>query len=163
MTLPSMARQVGSPTCLQRSETHMALVVTPRLTVWFLWANAIPGLCIFLLCIALGLLGCFRASFGTCCKKGACAWDGRYLWIMNRPDGVSLQKEEKPPTVSVSTVDYGVLEFQWDQCTQVPPETQPVDQTEYATIIFPEEKPVTPERGKKHQDERTQQLQLQPR
>ncbi|KAF1457379.1 Programmed cell death protein 1, partial [Pygoscelis antarcticus] len=75
-----------------------------------------------------------------------------YLWIMNRPDGVSLQKEEKPPVVSVSTVDYGVLEFQWDQCTQVPPETQSVDQTEYATIIFPEEKPVTPERGKKHQD-----------
>ncbi|XP_074010026.1 programmed cell death protein 1 [Numenius arquata] len=71
-------------------------------------------------------------------------------------------KEEKPPVVSVSTVDYGVLEFQWDQCTQVPSETRPVDQTEYATIVFPEEKPVTPERGKKHQDERTRQLQLQP-
>ncbi|NWW90127.1 PDCD1 protein, partial [Rhynochetos jubatus] len=61
-------------------------------------------------------------------------------------------KEEKPPEVFMSTVDYGVLEFQWDQRTQVPPETRPVDQTEYATIIFPEEKPVTPERGKKHQD-----------
>ncbi|KAM9615973.1 programmed cell death protein 1 [Morphnus guianensis] len=71
-------------------------------------------------------------------------------------------KEEKPPMVSISTVDYGVLEFQWDQHTQVPPETRPVDQTEYATIVFPEEKPVTPERGKKHQDERTWQLQLQP-
>ncbi|KAM7107334.1 programmed cell death protein 1 [Ciconia maguari] len=71
-------------------------------------------------------------------------------------------KEEKPPMVSVSTVDYGVLEFQWDQRTQVPLETQPVDQTEYATIVFLEEKPVTPERGKKHQDERTRQLQLQP-
>ncbi|KAM9279886.1 programmed cell death protein 1 [Morus bassanus] len=71
-------------------------------------------------------------------------------------------KEEKPPMVSVSTVDYGVLEFQWDQRTQVLPETQPVDQTEYATIIFPEEKPVTPERGKKHRDERTPQLQSQP-
>lgn len=82
--------------------------------------------------------------------------------MMNRPDGFSLQKEEKPPVVSVSTVDYGVLEFQWDQCTQVPPETRPVDQTEYATIIFPEEKPVTPERGKKHLDERTWQLHLQP-
>uniref|UniRef100_A0A663E3T5 Ig-like domain-containing protein n=1 Tax=Aquila chrysaetos chrysaetos TaxID=223781 RepID=A0A663E3T5_AQUCH len=46
-----------------------------------------------------------------------------------------------PPMVSISTVDYGVLEFQWDQRTQVPPETRPVDQTEYATIVFPEEKP----------------------
>ncbi|NWS96825.1 PDCD1 protein, partial [Mionectes macconnelli] len=54
--------------------------------------------------------------------------------------------EEKPPVVSVSTVDYGVLEFQRDQCTHVLPETRPADQTEYATIIFPEEKPVTPER-----------------
>ncbi|KFQ29944.1 Programmed cell death protein 1, partial [Mesitornis unicolor] len=60
--------------------------------------------------------------------------------------------EEKPPEVFVPTVDYGVLEFQCDLCTQLPPETRPVDQTEYATIIFPEEKPVTPERGKKHQD-----------
>ncbi|NXT79575.1 PDCD1 protein, partial [Zapornia atra] len=60
------------------------------------------------------------------------------------PTGVSLQKEEKPPVVSVSTVDYGVLEFQCDQCTQVPPETWPVNQTEYATIVFPEEKPTTP-------------------
>ncbi|NXJ99475.1 PDCD1 protein, partial [Corythaixoides concolor] len=72
--------------------------------------------------------------------------------MMNCPDGVSLQKEEKPPVVSVSTVDYGVLEFQRDQCTQVSPEIWTVDQTEYATIIFPEEKPITPERGKKHQD-----------
>ncbi|NXV43018.1 PDCD1 protein, partial [Uria aalge] len=58
----------------------------------------------------------------------------------------------KPPMVSVSTVDYGVLEFQRDQCTQMPSETRPVEQTEYATIIFPEEKPITPERAKKHQD-----------
>ncbi|NWY12103.1 PDCD1 protein, partial [Aphelocoma coerulescens] len=59
---------------------------------------------------------------------------------------------DKPPVVFISTVDYGVLEFQRDQCTPVPTETQPVEQTEYATIIFPEEKPVTPERGKKHLD-----------
>ncbi|NXE51760.1 PDCD1 protein, partial [Casuarius casuarius] len=59
---------------------------------------------------------------------------------------LALQKEEKPPVVSVPTVDYGVLEFQWDQRTQTPLEIQPADQTEYATIIFPEEKPVTPER-----------------
>ncbi|KFV59889.1 Programmed cell death protein 1, partial [Tyto alba] len=72
--------------------------------------------------------------------------------MMNRPDGISLQKEEKPPMVSVSTVDYGVLEFQWEQHAQIPSETRLADQTEYATIVFPEEKPVTPERGKKHQD-----------
>ncbi|NXU42044.1 PDCD1 protein, partial [Drymodes brunneopygia] len=64
----------------------------------------------------------------------------------------TLQKEEKPPVVFVSTVDYGVLEFQRDQRTAVPAEARPAEQTEYATIIFPEEKPVTPERGKKHLD-----------
>ncbi|NXQ58822.1 PDCD1 protein, partial [Anthoscopus minutus] len=58
--------------------------------------------------------------------------------------------EEKPPVVFVSTVDYGVLEFQRDQHT--PPKTQLVEQTEYAIIVFPKEKPVTPERGKKHLD-----------
>ncbi|NXK61716.1 PDCD1 protein, partial [Sylvietta virens] len=65
---------------------------------------------------------------------------------------------EKPPVVSIPTVDYGVLEFQRDHHTPVPPKTRPVEQTEYATIIFPEEKPVTPERSKKHLDERTGQL-----
>ncbi|NXL80290.1 PDCD1 protein, partial [Leptocoma aspasia] len=72
--------------------------------------------------------------------------------VLNHHDGVTLQKEEKPPVVSISTVDYGVLEFQRDQHTLVPPKTQLVEQTEYAVIIFPEEKPVTPERGKKHRD-----------
>ncbi|NXD69763.1 PDCD1 protein, partial [Eolophus roseicapillus] len=78
-----------------------------------------------------------------------------YLTITYRRGGMIPCRghaEEKPPVVSVSTVDYGVLEFQCDQHIQVPPETSPVDQTEYATIIFPEEKPVTPERGKKHPD-----------
>ncbi|XP_009466787.1 PREDICTED: programmed cell death protein 1 [Nipponia nippon] len=82
--------------------------------------------------------------------------------VQKPPSENAPVKEEKPPMVPLPTVDYGVLEFQRDQRTQVPPETHPVDQTEYATIVFPEEKPVTPERGKKHQDERTQQLQLQP-
>ncbi|NXC62021.1 PDCD1 protein, partial [Aleadryas rufinucha] len=68
------------------------------------------------------------------------------------PEAMQTQFEEKPPVVSVSTVDYGVLEFQRDQCTLVPAETRLVEQTEYATIIFPEEKPVTPERAKKHLD-----------
>ncbi|NXL31457.1 PDCD1 protein, partial [Glaucidium brasilianum] len=67
-------------------------------------------------------------------------------------DRALLRGWEKPPMVSVSTVDYGVLEFQWEQHAQLPPETRLVDQTEYATIVFPEEKPVTPEREKKHQD-----------
>ncbi|NXG10311.1 PDCD1 protein, partial [Sakesphorus luctuosus] len=65
---------------------------------------------------------------------------------VQKPPSENMQaKVEKPPVVSISTVDYGVLEFQRDQCTQVPPRDQAADQTEYATIIFPEEKPVTPE------------------
>ncbi|KAI6063023.1 Programmed cell death protein 1 [Aix galericulata] len=82
--------------------------------------------------------------------------------VQKPPSENAAEKEEKPPVVSVSTVDYGVLEFQWDPHTQLPPETCPDDQTEYATIIFPEEKPVTPERGKRHLDERTWQPPSQP-
>ncbi|GAB0193607.1 programmed cell death protein 1 [Grus japonensis] len=82
--------------------------------------------------------------------------------VQKPPSENAPVKEDKPPVVSVSTVDYGVLEFQCDQCTQVPPETWPVDQTEYATIVFPEEKPITPKWGKKHQDDRTWELQSQP-
>lgn len=48
----------------------MASVVTPRLTVSFLWENAIPGLRVFLLCVALTFPACFRTGFSTCCKKG---------------------------------------------------------------------------------------------
>ncbi|NWW01707.1 PDCD1 protein, partial [Oreocharis arfaki] len=73
------------------------------------------------------------------------------LEAMQTQSGTWAQPD-KPSMVSVSTVDYGVLEFQRHQHTPVPPETWPVEQTEYATIIFPEEKPVTPERGKKHLD-----------
>ncbi|NXI60322.1 PDCD1 protein, partial [Chloroceryle aenea] len=71
---------------------------------------------------------------------------------VQKPPSENMPAEEKPPVVSVSTVDYGVLEFQRDQHAQLPPETWLADQTEYATIIFPEEKPITPEQGKKHQD-----------
>ncbi|NXO09006.1 PDCD1 protein, partial [Oriolus oriolus] len=71
---------------------------------------------------------------------------------VQKPPSENMPAEEKPPVVSISTVDYGVLEFQRDQHTLVPPETWPAEQTEYATIIFPEEKPVTPEQGKKHLD-----------
>lgn len=63
--LPSMARQAESPACLQRQRAE-----TPKLMMWFLCACFIPSLCIFLLCITLTLPGCFRADFGTCCKKG---------------------------------------------------------------------------------------------
>ncbi|NXQ79835.1 PDCD1 protein, partial [Nyctibius grandis] len=64
---------------------------------------------------------------------------------VQKPPSENAPAEEKPPVVSVSTVDYGVLEFQWDPCPHVLPDNRPADQTEYATIIFPEEKPVTPE------------------
>ncbi|NXG25156.1 PDCD1 protein, partial [Grallaria varia] len=65
---------------------------------------------------------------------------------VQKPPSENMRVEEKPPVVSISTVDYSVLEFQRDQRTQVPPDTRAADQTEYATIIFPEEKPITPER-----------------
>ncbi|NXO83007.1 PDCD1 protein, partial [Sitta europaea] len=71
---------------------------------------------------------------------------------VQKPPRENMPAEEKPPVVSVSTVDYGVLEFQREQHTPVPPRTRLVEQTEYATIVFPEEKPVTPERGKKQLD-----------
>uniref|UniRef100_A0A8C5U771 Ig-like domain-containing protein n=1 Tax=Malurus cyaneus samueli TaxID=2593467 RepID=A0A8C5U771_9PASS len=85
----------------------------------------------------------------------ACVGAGGYVCMLDHHDGLTLQKEEKPPVVSISTLDYGELEFQRGQCTPVPFETRLVEQTEYATIIFPEQKPVTPERSKKHLDERT--------
>ncbi|NXC47741.1 PDCD1 protein, partial [Penelope pileata] len=64
---------------------------------------------------------------------------------MQKPPSGNTPVEKEKPTV-VPTVDYGVLEFQRDSRSQLPPETYPADQTEYATIIFPQEKPVTPER-----------------
>ncbi|XP_064021600.1 programmed cell death protein 1 [Pogoniulus pusillus] len=82
--------------------------------------------------------------------------------VQKPPSEKAPEKEEKPTMAPVPTVDYGVLEFQVDQQAHVPQETWLVGHTEYATIIFPEEKPATPERGKKRQDERTWQLQLQP-
>ncbi|KFQ28406.1 Programmed cell death protein 1, partial [Merops nubicus] len=65
---------------------------------------------------------------------------------VQKPPSENTPAEEKPPVVSVSTVDYGVLEFQRGQHSPVHPEARLADQTEYATIVFPEEKPVTPER-----------------
>ncbi|NXF88699.1 PDCD1 protein, partial [Eubucco bourcierii] len=69
--------------------------------------------------------------------------------VQKPPSEKAPEKEEKPTVVPVPIVDYGVLEFQVDQHAHVPQETWLVSHTEYATIIFPEEKPTTPERGKK--------------
>ncbi|XP_039345045.1 programmed cell death protein 1-like isoform X1 [Mauremys reevesii] len=66
----------------------------------------------------------------------------------------ALLKEQ----VTTYTVDYGVLEFQQDEHTEAPVESYPPDNTEYAVIVFPEEKPVTPERGKKTKHQRTCQI-----
>ncbi|KAM9378577.1 programmed cell death protein 1 [Phaethornis superciliosus] len=92
-----------------------------------------------------------------------------YLTVMYRRGGTNPlggcaapKNEDKPPVVSVSTVDYSMLEFQCDPSPYIPLEIRLADKTEYATIIFPEEKPVTLERGKKHQEERTRQVQSQP-
>ncbi|XP_030431521.1 programmed cell death protein 1 [Gopherus evgoodei] len=66
----------------------------------------------------------------------------------------ALLKEQ----VTTYTVDYGVLEFQQDEHTDAPVESYPPDNTEYAVIVFPEEKPVTPERGKKTKQQKTCQI-----
>uniref|UniRef100_A0A8D0DSD3 Ig-like domain-containing protein n=1 Tax=Salvator merianae TaxID=96440 RepID=A0A8D0DSD3_SALMN len=60
-------------------------------------------------------------------------------------------QEEDPPAVSVYTVDYGVLEFHAaDSATRAPPKVFSSDRTEYATIIFPQEKPITVDPDKKN-------------
>ncbi|XP_021249584.1 programmed cell death protein 1 [Numida meleagris] len=87
-----------------------------------------------------------------------------YIIINNRKADVQKPSSGNTPAEEVKPpmVDYGVLEFQRDPRSQVPLETCPAEQTEYATIVFPEEKPVTPERGKRHKDERMWQLPSQP-
>ncbi|NXR15632.1 PDCD1 protein, partial [Semnornis frantzii] len=73
-----------------------------------------------------------------------------YITVIHRRGGMIpwgshavLRGQEKPTMVPVPIVDYGVLEFQVDQHAHVPQETWLVRHTEYATIIFPEEKPTT--------------------
>uniref|UniRef100_A0A8C3FTC3 Ig-like domain-containing protein n=1 Tax=Chrysemys picta bellii TaxID=8478 RepID=A0A8C3FTC3_CHRPI len=76
-----------------------------------------------------------------------------------RTGGASWQGERGPDKqVTTYTVDYGVLEFQQDEHTEASVESYPPDNTEYAVIVFPEEKPVTPERGKKTKHQRTCQI-----
>ncbi|XP_067322439.1 programmed cell death protein 1 [Anolis sagrei] len=59
-----------------------------------------------------------------------------------KPHDENAPLEAEPPAVAVFTVDYGVLEFQARKNFPPPsPKPQPLDQTEYATIIFPTEKP----------------------
>ncbi|XP_008576973.1 PREDICTED: programmed cell death protein 1 [Galeopterus variegatus] len=52
-----------------------------------------------------------------------------------RPEDQSLK--EDPSVVPVFTVDYGELDFQWREKTPEPPVPCLPEQTEYATIIFP--------------------------
>ncbi|XP_062943203.1 programmed cell death protein 1 [Cynocephalus volans] len=47
-------------------------------------------------------------------------------------------KKEDPSVVPVFTVDYGELDFQWREKTPEPPVPCLPEQTEYATIIFPD-------------------------
>lgn len=64
-------------------------------------------------------------------------------------------KDDQPPGITVYTVDYGVLEFQQEKLKALV-ESPTSDHTEYATIVFAEEKPVTPERGKRTKSPSTQ-------
>uniref|UniRef100_A0A8C3SWT5 Ig-like domain-containing protein n=1 Tax=Chelydra serpentina TaxID=8475 RepID=A0A8C3SWT5_CHESE len=59
------------------------------------------------------------------------------LLVKMPPLVVAWQNEQ----VTTYTVDYGVLEFQQEEHTEAPVESHPPDNTEYATIVFPEEKP----------------------
>uniref|UniRef100_A0A8C0GAY9 Ig-like domain-containing protein n=1 Tax=Chelonoidis abingdonii TaxID=106734 RepID=A0A8C0GAY9_CHEAB len=77
------------------------------------------------------------------------------IWIPGLVAGI---QELSSALVTMYTVDYGVLEFQQDEHTEAPVESYPPDNTEYAVIVFPEEKPVTPERGKKMKHQRTCQI-----
>ncbi|XP_019388681.1 PREDICTED: programmed cell death protein 1 [Crocodylus porosus] len=79
-----------------------------------------------------------------------------------KPQSGNALKGDKTVVVTEPTVDYGVLEFQRDEKPPAPGETASHDQTEYATIVFPEEKPITPERGKRNQHQRNCQTHLQP-
>ncbi|XP_061490517.1 programmed cell death protein 1 isoform X2 [Rhineura floridana] len=63
--------------------------------------------------------------------------------------------EEGPPAVTVFTVDYGVLEFRAaDTAQRAPHKCFSSDQTEYATVIFPQEKPLAADRDKKTKKQR---------
>nr|XP_051685361.1 programmed cell death protein 1 isoform X1 [Oryctolagus cuniculus] len=48
------------------------------------------------------------------------------------------QPLEKPLALPGSTMDYGELDFQWREKTPEPPATSVPEQTEYATIVFPD-------------------------
>uniref|UniRef100_A0A674I3K4 Ig-like domain-containing protein n=1 Tax=Terrapene triunguis TaxID=2587831 RepID=A0A674I3K4_9SAUR len=105
-------------------------------------------------------------SYGLCSTGGQ---NGRSQWSVLAVKGLNLCEcvclcvgyVEKPGVceqVTTYTVDYGVLEFQQDEHTEALVESYPPENTEYAVIVFPEEKPVTPERGKKTKHQRTCQI-----
>ncbi|XP_004482827.1 programmed cell death protein 1 [Dasypus novemcinctus] len=56
---------------------------------------------------------------------------------------------EPPPAVSVPSVDYGELDFQQREQTPEPPAPRALDQTEYATIVFPHGPPGGPPTGRR--------------
>ncbi|XP_042315433.1 programmed cell death protein 1 [Sceloporus undulatus] len=92
------------------------------------------GVCGLLLVLILGSL-CFFLNNVSQRRQGR-----RKFHDENAP------LEAEPPAVAVFTVDYGVLEFQARQNVRRPPLCPPspkqqTEQTEYATIVFPPEKP----------------------
>ncbi|XP_030072534.1 programmed cell death protein 1 [Microcaecilia unicolor] len=58
-----------------------------------------------------------------------------------KPQSDSKHLDKEPQALPVYTVDYGVLEFQTDGSTKMPPQVPSPDNVEYATIIFPEPEP----------------------
>ncbi|XP_027622803.1 programmed cell death protein 1 isoform X2 [Tupaia chinensis] len=66
------------------------------------------------------------------------------------PRGASSQDSppEDPSGMPAATVDYGELDFQWREKTPEPPAPDAPEQTEYATIIFPE-RPAAPCPGRR--------------
>uniref|UniRef100_A0A8D2KSC0 Ig-like domain-containing protein n=1 Tax=Varanus komodoensis TaxID=61221 RepID=A0A8D2KSC0_VARKO len=88
------------------------------------------GLVVLLVSVCFFLATVLRKRKGTCALTEILP-----LWIE--------RKEEEPPGVTVFTVDYGVLQFQAPgTAKKAPPAKRTAsEQTEYATIVFPPEKP----------------------
>ncbi|KAJ6655514.1 hypothetical protein lerEdw1_005092 [Lerista edwardsae] len=71
---------------------------------------------------------------------------GYFLWdtfkrkrVVQKLQEENAPLEEEPPEVSVFTVDYGVLAFSSTERARAPPKRLVSEQTEYATIVFPQE------------------------
>uniref|UniRef100_A0A674I3K9 Ig-like domain-containing protein n=1 Tax=Terrapene triunguis TaxID=2587831 RepID=A0A674I3K9_9SAUR len=79
--------------------------------------------------------------FITTRRTGGASWQGE-----RGPDRL-LPFPSGAAVVTTYTVDYGVLEFQQDEHTEALVESYPPENTEYAVIVFPEEKPRSPADG----------------